>query len=218
MMAVLAGLADHPAGRALLRGLITENKDKNGQVTSYTVDLHAGVLLPAPSLALLEVGRKTRVEVTPDYAKGHAGVACDQDQCVVWPAVIEKAVAQLMGGYNAMNADWVARSLFVLTGDAGHAIPLTLMSYTAPEIRRDLQSQKIIVLQTPEELPADAQAAGLVEGHAYYVRAMEEESGSPRLTLHNPWDEMHPSPIPVDAVRRWFGSATVGSVKGGPTP
>ncbi|MDP9036746.1 MAG: C2 family cysteine protease, partial [Myxococcota bacterium] len=170
------------------------------------------------SFPLFGVSFKTTVEVTPDYATGHAAAACDENQCVVWPVVIEKAVAQLAGGYNALNGEWVARALSMVTGDHVHVIQLGWMTYTAAEIRRDLQSQKIVLLQTSNELPDDAKAAGLVEDHAYYVRAMQEEGGQPRLMLHNPWDRRHPSPVPIDAIRRWFGAVTVGSVKGAQTP
>jgi hypothetical protein len=206
LMAVLAGLASKPEGRALLRGAIVENKDPHGTVESYTVTLHAIYRLGRHCLSL---ERKIRVE--PEYARGHAAAGRDQDQRVVWPMVIERAYATFSGGYDAIAHGGRVNAAFeAITGKPVRDVSLAGEGYSPGDIQRDLASGHILVVSTRPAFPGGA-PHDLCPSHAYLVKGVVERSGQSFLELHNPWNMNEPALVPLDEVGKCFDAVDIGS-------
>jgi hypothetical protein len=207
LMAVLAGLASKPEGRAILHGAIAENKNPNGTVESYTVTLHETYRLGL--FGTLSLERKIRVE--PEYARGHAAAGKDQGQRVVWPMVIERAYAKLSGGYDAMAHGGRAKTAFeVITGKPVRNVSLAGGGYSPRDLQRDLASGHILVVSTPPAFSDDT-PYHLYPAHAYLVKGVVEQGGQSFLELHNPWNRDEPALVPLDELGKCFDTADIGS-------
>jgi hypothetical protein len=241
LMATLSALAGTPQGRALIRNAIAENRDAQGQVVSYSVALYER--RPTPLGSALgrvkdldkELGAEavdahhtlSRVTVTVDgkYACGHATAPeSDKGTHEVWPVVLEKAIAQASGGYDAINGGSLShRSMEMLTGQPAsfHSLtsawsPLRIVpgTYAPSDISAAVAAGKLVVLNTKPTLGSQGQATpyGLQSEHAYSVAQIVTVNGTPCALLRNPWGRSDPQPIPLDKLPDFFAGACVGSV------
>jgi len=210
LMGTLAGLAATPAGRALLSNAISENRDKSGAVISYTVTLYKpdDTRFPPVSLAC-------KVQVVPEFPKGaHADPATNDDKTKseIWPLVVEKAYAEVRGGYDRIGCGGtVYGAMTALTGTfPQHDEPGWLFGYTSKDLLRDLAAGKTIVLSTPkeDELTASrtrfpAESSDIAEDHAYAVLGTTTaEGGNVMVRLYNPWGKEFS--IPLNHLSKWF--------------
>jgi hypothetical protein len=209
LMGTLAGLAATPAGRALLSNAITENRDNSGAVTSYTVTLYKpdDTRLPPVFLAC-------KVLVSPEFPQGaHAEPATNEDKTKneIWPLVIEKAYAEVRGGYDRIGCGGtVYGAMTALTGRfPQHDEPGWLFGYTSKDLLRDLAAGKSIVLSTPQEdkLTASrarfpAESSDVANEHAYAVLGTTMEGGDVMVRLYNPWGKEFS--IPLNHLSKWF--------------
>jgi hypothetical protein len=208
-MATLSALTQSPQGRALIRGAITENRNEQGNVVNYTVTLHQ------PETHWLGLGRTTftevRVTVDAQFANGHAKARAVGDAHEIWPLVMEKAYAQLRGGYNAIaHGGFPADAMQALTGCEAHRSQLGwFRGYRASDLRSDLASGRLVVLGTRR----DVQEYGLRGGHSYVATELVVDNGRLCVSLHNPWDSTEPRPVPVDEIARVFHAVDIGSVR-----
>nr|WP_294565545.1 C2 family cysteine protease [uncultured Rhodopila sp.] len=111
----------------------------------------------------------------------------------IWAQVLEKAVATLDGGYNAIaNGGSPVLAMEELTGD-----PATYMSpaaLTLANLDQFVAAGDLIAMDT-------SSAAGLpfnlVSNHAYMFEGVTMQGGVPMLTLGNPWGTDQPAVIPL---------------------
>ncbi|HLK39331.1 MAG TPA: C2 family cysteine protease [Polyangiaceae bacterium] len=213
LLACVAGLSATPAGRALLRNAVVANTDERGQVTSFTVTLHERRTqwLGPPTF------RAVRVTVAAPYVVGHANPRLgDRGEREIWPVVVEKAYAQLRGGYDTIDrGELPADALSVLTGRDASFVRLGLIGrllprYGTPDLGADLAAGKVVVLSTPPGL--DKNAFHLEPKHAYYAIGITDVGGKPCVRLGNPWGSESPTPVPCDQLATWFSGVSVGSV------
>jgi hypothetical protein len=212
LMAPLAALASTPAGRDLIRSAITENKDARGEVVSYTVTLHEPSLLRPWTLSPVKLtvdGRYDARHAVPREVDTRTTVVRE-----VWHVVLEKAFAQLYGGYSRLNERGSStRAMEALTGEPAIELPLgKSSSYSAEQLQRDVAAGKLVVLLSHPKMPGNAPAA-LVGDHAYQVVAAEQTGDRLWLTLHNPWNKGDPAKVPLDQLSRWFAALNVGRVR-----
>ncbi len=209
VLAPLAALAGTPEGYAFIRNAIHEGTNDRGE-SVYAVTLHK-----AESHWF---GPKTFTEVTitvdTHFAKGRAApaepFASGQE---IWAMVIEKAYAQLCGGYNAIaRGGCPADVMEALTGrEAERVVPSWFTSYSTERMERDLAAGKLVVLETRPGLDPRTPPR-LVDQHAYSVAATEVRDGRLYVKLYNPWNKDQPDPIPCDELNKWFRRVDVGSL------
>jgi hypothetical protein len=218
LLAPLAALTRTAEGRALIQNMVSENRDENGALVSYTVTLHT------PRWPHVE----TKVTVAPTFECGHAKTRRDGDSAEVWPMVIEAAYAKLVGGYAEIQGGFTGVAMTILTGRSAEWIGLSGLSrgYNAERLKRDLAAGKMVVFDTRDDLepatcqlPPDLQdkphlqgAYNLYPGHAYVAIGTEERDGKQYVRLHNPWNKDEPDAVPFDELPNWFAGINVGSV------
>jgi hypothetical protein len=205
LMAPLAALASTQEGRKTIGHAIWSSTDAMGQ-PCYCVRLYQrtwyGTLQP----------KTIKVSADDVYAEGHARARTDGKTrgdgkpWEIWPLVIEKAYAQLHGGYKVIaTAGSPAAALEALTGQPAKTTTFGIFSgYSEKDLRADLVAGKAIVFRTPAsttKLPY-----GLVDKHAYSVEGIEERDGWTYVKLRNPWGREDPEPIPLVQLRKLFSA------------
>jgi hypothetical protein len=217
-MAALAGLAATPAGRAAIHGAITQHTGADGALV-YSVKLYEA---QSPL-----IGPKTFTERTVDvraddpYILGHAVPRAQDGQSEVWPLVMEKAYAQLQGGYNAIaKGGRVEEAIETLTGkQASHVDLGSHDGYSFEQLWSDVASHKVVVLSTKDGISA-SNPYNLYGAHAYVVTGVEHRDGKPYVRLSNPWNDPDhqyiPNAVPYDELRTWFQSADTANVGSAP--
>jgi hypothetical protein len=207
VMAPLAGLARSSEGRALIKGAITENRNDNGDVVSYTVTLHR----PEEHWWRAKTFADVEVTVTRPFPCGHAEARADGDQSEIWPLVFEKAYLQYCD-CNPTGRD-VSDAMEVLTGRAAtHVVLGGPEGYDVRRLQGDLAAGKIVVLATKTSI-GGPEAHDLHGNHAYVVTGVQMSNGRASLVLHNPWNFAEPQRVPFTELTRWFSSVNVVSVK-----
>jgi hypothetical protein len=226
-LAPLGALTQTPEGRALIRSAITENRNDQGEVISYTVTLH----VPQRSMLGVAAAPVVKLTIDPSFECGHARPRVENDSAEVWSLVMEAALAKLAGGYAAIKdgpGGLAAAAMEVLTGRPATREAFTWFSasYDASRLKADLAAGKMVVFDTRKDVtvdcvaPPDVQAKmmlpgayGLYPHHSYVAIGTEMRDGKEYLLLHNPWDKKEPDPVPFDELRNWFSAVNVGSVK-----
>jgi hypothetical protein len=201
LLATLGVLTRSEEGRALIRGMIRENKDGSGNVLSYTVTLHRC----APPAVEPRLMRREEVTVSASLPYQHAvterpGVPGNRAE--VWVAVIEKAYAELKGGFgNTMFGAWPGEAFEALTGKPATYVDAAL--YTANQLLADVRANKPMTLSTNTIDPANPY--GLRPAHAYMVvGARTDAHGTTYAILKNPWGYADPAPVPIKDFGRYF--------------
>jgi Calpain family cysteine protease len=221
LLAPLAAMARTTEGRAFLQHAVVENRSEEGRVVSYTVNLH-----------VLQHGRFGRitardvpVTVGPRFVLARAGARAADGHNEVWPLVVEKACADLLGGYARIDRPGdPADALRLLTGHEPSYFPLGWLGrwmrpYSESTLKADLDGGKFVILGARDDIaeptgnPATETARGLVASHAYYAEGIEERDGKTFVRLGNPWPDAKPVLIPFDELPRWFSGVHVGSLR-----
>ncbi len=190
LLATMAALAGSSAlGQLSIQDLITEGKDGTYDVKLYNPDVRGG------SMHGMKAG-STSVNVSPEFPVNEFGewVAADpnpNDTTVLWPAIIEKAMAQMSqtGDYGGLYGSDPGLAMAALTGKrpkvwkdwaAGNlteeeALALLSENATNPMVAGTVGA-------TGQKLPA-----GLSGQHAYAVLGTEERDGQVYVKLYNPF-------------------------------
>lgn len=210
VLAVLAGLANTAEGRALLRSAIVERTTPAGQVVSYGVTLHephrhwfGGTTFTA-----------REIDIPPIYARGHAEPRPGSGGNEVWVLVMERAYAEVAGGYDAMgHGGEIADAMEIVTGHPARTYGLgPIFGRYAPEdLRRDLTAGHLMAVSSKANV--EQTRPDLVPNHAYLVTGLASYGGKPALRLWNPWGRLQPAPVPFDKLGSLFVELAVGSPK-----
>jgi hypothetical protein len=118
------------------------------------------------------------------------------NQKEIWPQVIEKAYAQLEGGYSAIaNGGWPTQAMAALTGEATWSLdPTAGGGITLAQMMAYANNNDLITLDT--KATSDLLPYGLDENHAYAFAGFAGSS----IKLQNPWGYDNPAPIPIAAL------------------
>jgi hypothetical protein len=209
VLAPLAALAGTPEGYAFIRNAIREGTNDRGERV-YTVTLHKAESHWFGPKTFTEV----KITVDTHFPRGLADppepFASGQE---IWPMVVEKAYAQLCGGYNAIaRGGCPADVMEALTGrEAERIVPYWFTSYSSERLESDLAAGKLVVLETRPDLDPHTPPR-LVDHHAYSIAGTEVRDGRLYVKLYNPWNSHQPDPIPGDELKKWFQRVDVGSI------
>jgi hypothetical protein len=151
------------------------------------------------------------VPASEPYVVGHAVAPGDRTRHEIWPLVMEKAYAELRGGYNKLSkGEHVRDAMEALTGREAWHVPSAEASDRL--IWADLEAHKVVVLSTKEGIGANPYK--LKPAHAYAVTSRVDSDGKGVLVLYNPWGGTQPAPIPSSEIRKWFDCVDIGSPGG----
>jgi hypothetical protein len=194
-----------------IRNMIRENHDPSGNVVSYTVRLHE----EKSWLSRLFGGsqfkaRDITVDATFPQTRANPGDTGGDGAQELWPMILEKAFAQMKGGYDEIgDGGWPEKALEALTGRNANR-------HDADDLRFDqvagaLGRGQHVVFDTAGDAKKLAAAYGLVTSHAYTLESVRvDDQGKGWVQLYNPWGYNHPPEIPFDKVRSLFEHITIG--------
>ena len=145
--------------------------------------------------------KKVTVRIDADLPHNdwyHLQYASGKDEKELWPALLEKAVAQRAGSYAAIEAGVPGDALSMFTGKPSELIDFRARGTKPDEVFAAL-SQAV-----KEHRPATASTfgessnakytnTGLYADHAYSVWGTEVKGGKKYVQLRNPWGESEPA-------------------------
>jgi hypothetical protein len=192
---------------ALIKNMIVQNA--NG---TQTVTLYANTKGGQPYNGET-VFKKVTFTVTDTFASNSVnsstGQAVDSSNGskVIWPQVLENAVAQLDGGYSVLNQGGdPAVALEELTGKV--AYDYYASGFSATLLKSLSSSGYLITLDTQ----TSNSTYGTFGNHAYMFDGIQTISGVSYVKALNPWGFSQPSLIPVSQLGTVFQAVTVGHI------
>lgn len=195
--------ATHPG---LIQSMIHANADGSETVTLH-MSQSGGLALPGAT-AFKSV-TTTVSNVFPTYAVNNgAGQDVVNGAKEIWAQVLEKAAAQLGGGYGSIaNGGNPAMAMEELTGHTATAYrPSNL---TAAGLQSFANAGDLITFDTFNRAGL---ADNLVGGHAYMFKGIVNTAGGPAVQLANPWGFNQPTLVPVSQLSSVFAEIDVGRV------
>jgi hypothetical protein len=191
---------------AAIRSMI--HKNANGTET-VTLHVEANGSLPTPGYA----GPFSTVSelVTNVFADNSVDSGASQDVVggvkEIWPQVLEKAIAELNGGYNAIaGGGYPFVAMDELTGVAATWLWLPLQPLTLTALQGYIRAGDMITFDTPASPPGYS----LVGDHSYMFEGLSTKGGTPMITLGNPWGTDQPAAIPLSQVASNFIQVDIG--------
>jgi hypothetical protein len=222
LVASLLALANTPQGRDVIKNAISENNDASGRVVSYTVTLHKEFSQLCPDF-LNQLRGSQQVVVSAPFVRGHVSTDASDGLDEMWPAVIEKAYAQLRGGYNSVgNGGYAGDAMYALTGKSTSYFSLS--SVSAEKFQGLFNQGKMLVVGTradlpwssvgasPGSAPSAANPYSLVPDHCYTVVGIVNQNGEPCAQLANPWGDEPDRMVPVRLLDKWCEDVWAGSL------
>lgn len=190
---------------AAIQSMIRVNA--NGTET-VTLHVDASGRLPGPWSTAFKTVAETVAEVFPNYsADNRPAQDVANGRKEIWPQVIEKAVAQLDGGYGAIaNGGNPTVAMEELTGRSATFLPES--SVTLASLQAWMKAGDLITFDTG----AGAAAYHLVGRHAYMFEGLTTAGGAAAVKLGNPWGFDQPSAVPLSQLSRVFVETDVGKI------
>ncbi len=128
------------------------------------------------------------------------------NQKEIWPQVIEKAVAQLDGGYQAIAAG--GSPVIAMEELTGHAATfMAPAQLTLATLSSLVAAHDLITMLTPH---TGALPNGLLNGHAYMFEGTSGSGTSTLVNLGNPWGYNQPKPILLSQLSSGITEVEVG--------
>lgn len=191
LLATMAALAD--ANPDAIREMITDNGDG-----TYTVKLW----IDGKRESYVVDGDFIVNDGVPRYAGGN------REPNVLWPLVLEKAVALAMGGYPEIESDYPSHAMAMFLGDAGtndvYGSGKGLFTYAGwndifdvdltPEMMAKLNDDGYVMVASSRPGHSDQHSysagdATIYYGHAYQVADINiDDQGQATVTIVNPWN------------------------------
>lgn len=212
LMASIASIAKNDP--QAIRDMIKENKDANGNVTSYTVTLNKkdGGFLGTGLFG----GGYDKTEITVPASEILTNGAGQGDNGEVWVKVIESAYAKLNGGTDVWKKGGSpADALPTLTGRSTTSHSADGKDYSFENLQKDLTGKKNVVINTKSEEDDEKKKVKnspyeLHNWHVYLVeKAYVDADGRKMVQLYNPWGNDHPKPIPFEELGKYCNQFTV---------
>jgi hypothetical protein len=128
------------------------------------------------------------------------GASAISRQSEIWVQVLEKAVAQLDGGYSVLDlGGYPYLAMEQLVGST--ATWISPSAVTLSVLQADVASGDLITMDTPAGAPLGYNLVnGATQGHAYIFQSLTVVNGIPEVNLLNPWGSDEPDPIPLSAL------------------
>ena len=187
-----------------ISSMIHANADGSETVTLYADRSGAAVNWGTTQFKAITT---TVANVFPSYAVNN-GASQDvvNGTKEIWAQVLEKAVAQIEGGYGAIaHGGNPVLAMETLTGH--RATYLSPASLTVQALQGYIAAGSMIAFDTPNR---SGLSNNLVGGHAYMFEKLTIANGVPMVTLGNPWGTYQPTPIALSQVAKNFVEIDVG--------
>ncbi len=179
---------------------VTLYEDANGNTISFGTTSFAPVRITVDN-----------ADFYPGGVNGSSGQATWNGEQVIWPQVLERAFAQLNGGYAGIsNGGTPVLALETLTGQA--ATWYSPSQVTAATLGQEWSAGDLVVFDTPsyDNLFDTDPTYNLVGGHAYMFDGLSTVNGVACVDLLNPWGDDQADPVPVSALGSAFVEIDVG--------
>jgi hypothetical protein len=189
---------------AFITNMIHANPNNTETVTLYVASNGA---LPSYNTTAFKAVSVTVTNVFPtDSVDNGANQDVVNGIKEIWPQVLEKAVATLDGGYNAIaNGGSPLIALEELTGHA--ASSLAPAATTLAQLISDSAANDLLVFDTKS---IGALTNNLVNSHAYMFEGLTGTGAAATIKLGNPWGTDQPAPILLSALAKNFSEIDVG--------
>jgi len=188
---------------SFIQNMIQNNGNGTETVTLY---LDRSGRIPLPGDTNLVAHQVTINNTFSSSSVNNAGQDVVGNQQEIWPQVLEKAVATLEGGYNAIaNGGNPAEAMEELTGLAAYAFNPTSLS--ASLLSAFSAAHDMITFDTSSN---SGLGYNLVSDHAYMFEKVVGSGSSASVQLANPWGVDQPSLIPVSQFAKNFVEIDVG--------
>jgi hypothetical protein len=143
--------------------------------------------------------KATTVTINNIFSSASVNSGTTQDvvgnQKEIWPQVIEKAVATLDGGYNAIaDGGYPMLAMEQLTGHT--ATYMASSSLTPAALQQDVSAGDLITMDTSSR----GLSYGLVPSHCYMFDKIIGSGSSAAVQLLNPWGFDQPAAIPLSGL------------------
>jgi hypothetical protein len=140
--------------------------------------------LPGWSTTAFKAVSETVTNIFPSYAvNGGAGQDVVGNQKEIWPQVVEKSVATLVGGYGGIACG--GSPVIAMEELTGHAASYMLpANLTLATLQTLIKAGDLLVMDT---LPYGALPDGLVNNHAYMFEGVTGIGAAAVVHLGNPW-------------------------------
>jgi hypothetical protein len=160
--------------------------------------------------------KPTAITVSNSFPTNAVNNGASQDvlngQKEIWVQVLEKAVATLSGGYNAIaNGGIPVIPMEELTGCSASYV--MARSLTLQQLQTAVSANNLITFDTQG---SGLLAYGLYGSHAYMFQSLSTVNGNVMVNLLNPWGFNNPQPIPFAQIGSVFAEVDFGQVNGQP--
>jgi hypothetical protein len=234
-MCSLSAIAKSAGGPQKIKDMITYNGDG-----TYTVKLYRPVKTRtrdelknrsvATTVGFEAVDVVVGADVWYDTNEDSALYARSQDKNEMWPLIIEKAFAKLMGGYDEIDAGFSQEAYAVLTGTPRRSFDFSSeMDAALKAIEKAVAENMGATFATPPNMAAeyatdengqnlkgnagelimltDAEDGGerIVAGHAYALDTVSNGI----ITLVNPHGKNHITKLPVNSMFKYFSRVVI---------
>lgn len=186
---LVSGLSAMAAVRPeVIENAVTANPDG-----TYSVTFHKDSFLglfgrsQEPITVTVDGDMPTKNGTTPMYTRG-------RDVKELWPMLIEKAYAQLDGGYQKVAKGGAPTTIWqALTGKKGAMTANAVESSDKlwSKISNALNEKRPVAASTAPAFK-DYEGTGLTKGHVYSVTGIEERDGKRFVNVRNPWGKTEP--------------------------
>lgn len=144
---------------------------------------------------------KTTVRIDADLPHNdwyHLTYASGADERELWPALLEKAVAQKAGSYGAIEAGVPGDAMSMFTGKTAEMVDFRAAGVKADQVFEQLSAavkdgRPATASTFGESSNAKYTNSGLYADHAYSVWGTEVKGGVKYVQLRNPWGESEPA-------------------------
>lgn len=197
--------------------LIKDNEDGTFDVSLHIRDnWYEG---PKPKTHTVDTRLPEKFEGTPLYAK--LGDQTPESQ-EMWPALLEKALAQEKGGFEDIRGSKIARGNFkfagaleLLTGKGDTSMQVSDMDEDEVllKIQKALADKKPVVtgvhnMKDEPERANEARKYNVYGNHAYAPESVDIENRT--ISLTNPWGKKHVESIPVAEFMKYYSRIRIG--------
>jgi hypothetical protein len=195
---------------AAISNMIRENRDAAGNVVSYTVSLWDK---ESSWFGLRQKNKLKEITVDNNFpASGRAnpGDVDGAGNQEIWPMILEKAFAQMKGGYAEIGEGGrPEKAMFALTGRDAHSYsPWRVNNYDL--LKNNFDAGKMMTFSTPDWGKKDVGEFGLHGNHAYTISGFHTDaSGQRYIDLQTPWGVEHAS-VPFEQFARVCDGIQIG--------
>lgn len=202
-----------------IKNIIKDNGDGTFNVTLFIRQNYYSA--PRAEVITVDARLPVKSKDSPLYAK--VGDQADgKDE--LWPALIEKAVAQKKASYELISGGNINKNGFnfagateLLTGKRENYYAFSkldeddvlLMAAFALEDKLPVICSSRSDVENDEALTREANAVNVYWNHAYPVESVDLSKRT--ITFQNPWGSHHVKDLPIADVKRFYASIRIGS-------